>query len=402
MRRLLQSGVAEASPNPAAEPDKPPKPPKRRRRWLRRLGKTFLVLFGLLLITRPMMPWAVRWYVNRTLDQSPIYQGKIGDVELHLWRGAYSIRDVRLVKMTGNVPVPLFAAPRVEFALQWDALMHGRLVGRVLMEQPELNFVDAPSEAESQTGAGGPWFKILRDLSPFKINRAEVHDGSVHFRTYATAEPVDVYLSHLDATVDNLTNIRDETTPLLTTVTATALVMDQAKLEYKMRLDPFSYRPTFHMTTRLLGLDVTKINNMAMAYGAFDFKRGWFNLVVEVDAKEGQLAGYVKPLFRNLKMFSLKQDIKEDNVLQFFWQAILGVTTSVLKNQPRDQFGTLIPFRGDATAPNTDILATIGNVLRNAFIRAYLPRLQNSGLDAEGLQFEPPSLDAPISEGDQP
>jgi hypothetical protein len=388
------------TPAPPESAKKPPKRPKRRR-WLRRIGIAFLLILGLLIILRPMMPWAVRWYVNRTLDQSPIYQGKIGDVELHLWRGAYSIHDIRLVKMTGNVPVPLFAAPRVEFALQWDALVHRRLVGRVLMERPELNFVDAPDPAESQTGAGGPWFKIIRDLSPFKINRAEVRSGSIHFRTYATPEPVDVYLSHLDASVDNLTNIQDQTTPLLTTVRATALAMGQARFEYQMKLDPFSYRPTFHMTTRLLGLDVTKINDMAMAYGAFDFKRGWFDLVVEVDAKEGQVAGYVKPLFRNLKLFSLKQDIKEDDVPRFFWQAILGVTAAVFKNQSRDQFGTLVPFRGDATAPNTDIMATIGNVLRNAFIRAYLPRLQNGGLDAEGLQFEAPAPDAPISEGDQ-
>jgi len=226
--------------------------------------------------------------------------------------------------------------------------------------------------------------------------------GSIHFRTYVTAQPVDVYLSHLDATVDNLTNILDETTPLLTTVKATALAMDQAKFEYQMKLDPFSYRPTFHMATRLLGLDVTKINDMAMAYGAFDFKRGWFDLVIEADSKEGRIAGYVKPLFRDLRMFSLKQDIKEDNVVQFFWQLILGVTTTIFKNQPRDQFGTLIPFTGDATAPNTDVLATIGNVLRNAFIRAYLPRLQDAGLNPAGLQFEAPSVDSPTAIGGQP
>ena len=61
------------------------------------------------------MPWAVRRYVNRTLDRSQIYQGQIGDVTLHLWRGAYSIHDVRLVKVTGNVPVPLYSAKRVDF-----------------------------------------------------------------------------------------------------------------------------------------------------------------------------------------------------------------------------------------------------------------------------------------------
>ena len=378
-----------------------PEKPSRRPLWRRLLRALFMavLLVGLLLVlARPMMPWAIRWYVNRTLDKSQVYQGRIGQIELSLWRGAYAIRDVRLVKMTGNVPVPLFSAPRVEFAVQWDALLHRKVVGRMLMQQPELNFVAAHGEADSQSGAGGPWLQIIRDLFPFRINRAEVKDGSVHFRTFTTDKPVDVYLSHLDATVDNLTNIWDDVAPMVTTVKATALAMDQARFEYQMKVDPFSYRPTFHMAVRLLGLDVTKINDAAIAYGAFDFKRGWFDLVVEVDAKEGLLDGYVKPLFRDLKIFSLRQDIKNDNVLEFFWSAILGVTTGVLKNHPRDQFGTLIPFHGSAEGQtSTDILATIGNVLRNAFIRAYLPRLQNGGLDAEGLEFDPPAPDDPRS-----
>ena len=74
---------------------------------------------------------------------------------------------------------------------------------------------------------------------------------------------MDVYLSHLDATIDNLTNINDEVTPLVTTVNARALAMEQARFDYQMKLDPFSYRPTFHMATRLIGLDLTKTNNVA-------------------------------------------------------------------------------------------------------------------------------------------
>src|SRR5205823_5259961 len=104
---------------------------------------------------------------------------------------------------------------------------------------------------------------------------------------------------------------------------------------------------------------------------------------IETDAKEGQISVYVKPLFRSLKVFDLTQDIKEDNPLQFFWQALIGAVTSAFKNHPHDQFGTLIPFSADASgATTTDLLATIGNVLRNAFVRAYLPRLQNG---AEGV-----------------
>jgi hypothetical protein len=355
------------------------------------------LLFG---VGRAILPWALRDYVNRTLDRNPLYAGSIGEVQIHLWRGAYSIQDVRISKTTGNVPVPFYAAKRVDFAIQWNALAHRRVVGRVVMEQPELNFVDAPSEGEKQTGAEGPWLQMIRDLFPFKINRAVIKEGSIHFRTYAAQTPVDVYLSHVEATIDNLGNIHDETNPLVATVEAKALAMDQARFEYRMTLDPFSYRPTFHMTMRLLGLDVTKINDLALAYGKFDFKRGWFDLVIETDAKEGQLTGYVKPLFRNLKVFDLSADIQSDNVLRFFWQAVVGATTSLLKNRPRDQFGTLVPFTGEASGTTTaNILAAVGNILRNAFIRAYLPRLEGGQQPSEGLDFEPADFTESISVG---
>jgi hypothetical protein len=369
---------------------------------LRTVGFVLLALVILLGIARLIMPWFVRNYVNRTLDRNQLYAGTIGPVEIHLLRGSYSIRDIKLSKRTGDVPVPFFAAKRVDFAIQWNALVHHKIVARVLMQQPELNFVDAPTREESESGAGAPWLQMIRDLSPFKVNSAEIQDGSVHFRAYQTAKPLDVYLSKLNGSIQNLSNIRNDTTPLVATVQASGMVMDQAKLDFKMTLDPSSYRPTFHLALRLLGLDVTKINDLALAYGKFDFKRGWFDLVIEADSKEGRMTGYVKPLFRNLKVLSVAQDIKEDNILQFFWQALVGFTTNILKNRSRDQFGTLIPFSADATAgTSTDILTTIGNILRNAFVRAYLPRLDNTSQSTDELQFGAPDFTENLSTSDE-
>jgi len=126
---------------------------------------------------------------------------------------------------------------------------------------------------------------------------------------------------------------------------------------------------------------------LTRSYGMFDFERGFFDLVVELRARHGQIDGYVKPLFRDIKVFSLNPDIKEDNVVEFFWEALVGVATGVLKNPPRDQFGTVIPLRGDLTGPRTNILVVVGNVLRNAFIRAYLPRLEGTAGSIDGLEF---------------
>jgi hypothetical protein len=392
----------ETEPRVEATDKASPAPARRKWRSIwRKIGIILLILLVLGAIGRAIMPWAVRDYVNRTLDRNPMYAGTIGEVQIHLYRGAYSIHDIRISKTTGNVPVPFFSAKTVDFAMEWKALLHHKIVGRVLMMEPEINFVDAPTEGEGQTGGGAPWLQVIKDLFPFQINSAIVQNGSVHFRAYKSDKPVDVYLSQVEASVDNLTNVRDESNPLISTVKATALVMDQAKLEYNMTLDPFSYRPTFHMATRLLGLDVTKINDLAMSYGKFNFKRGWFDLVVEADAKEGQITGYAKPLFRNLKVFSLTDDLKEDNVLQFFWQALVGGVTRALTNIPRDQFGTLIPFSGNLSgATTTGILQAVGNILRNAFVRAYLPRLETGAEEVGGLKFAPAELTDPISAGE--
>jgi hypothetical protein len=383
---------------------KPHRPRRGKRRWPKVLGIAFGTLVVLLVAARMALPSFLIWYVNRTIDKNPLYDGKISDIEVFLWRGAYQIKDIRLVKTTGTVPVPLFAAKQVDLAIQWDALMHGKVVGRIAMEQPELNFVDSTKDqSEDQTGAGGPWLQIIRELFPFKINRCEIHDGSIHFRAFDTNPPVDLSLTRLQAKLDNLTNIADDTTPLSSTVTAEALAMDEAKFQYQMKMDPFSYRPSFELAVRLIGLDVTKVNALTRAYGSFDFEKGWFDLVIELKANEGRLTGYVKPLFRNIQVLSLEKDIKKDNVIEFFWEALVGVATGILKNPPRDQFGTIIPLSGDLTKPSTDILATIGNVLENAFVRAYMPRLEGRRIqNLDWLQFEKGSVTEPSAIGATP
>lgn len=337
------------------------------------------------------MPRMLQWYVNRTIDRNPMYDGIIGDIDVHLWRGAYSIEDIRLIKTTGTVPVPLFEAKRVDLAIEWQALFDGELVGRVRIEQPQVNMVDAGDPNSSQTGVGGPWLGMISELFPFRINSAEIHDGAVHFRAYHTSPPVDVYLSEVNASIENLTNVHDDTAPLIATVKAEALAMDHARMEFEMKLDPTSYFPTFQLGVRLLGLDLTRTNDLARAYAAIDFEQGWFDLVIEMNCREGQLVGYVKPLFHDLQVLSLKEDLKDANVLQLFWEALVGGMTELLENQPRNQFGTLISLRGDLTSPRTNFLEIVGNVLRNAFVRAYLPLFHGVAPDINELEFTPRS-----------
>ena len=361
-------------PKPIPQPALAPRRTRRGRVW-RRLCLTFLALAVLLVAARLYLPTYLRSYVNGIIDQSPDYDGGVGEIDVHLWRGAYSIHDLKIVKRIRSVSVPFFEGERVDFSLDWKSLMHGQARGKIVMEKPRLNFVHGPTAEETQTGAEQPWLTIMDDLFPFRIDKAEIKDGEIHFRAFHTKPPFDVYLSKLQATITNLTNVENKLDLLIATVHAEGMAMESGRFELDMSLNPQAHRPAFNIATRLLDLDVTTVNNLALAYGDFDFKSGRFDLVVEASTEDGYVVANAKPLFRNVQVFSLR-DIGREDPLQMLWEALVGVVGEVFTNQSRDQFGTSITFEGDLDNPRTNIIEIIGNVLYNAFVRAYLPRIE--------------------------
>src|SRR6185436_16053728 len=97
-------------------------------------GIIILTLIALLVIGRLVMPYGIKHFVNKKLQQLPGYGGQIGDVDVHLYRGAYSIHDVNILKKTNNVSIPFVAARRVDFSVDWHELRNHALVGEVELD----------------------------------------------------------------------------------------------------------------------------------------------------------------------------------------------------------------------------------------------------------------------------
>src|SRR5207237_8945555 len=98
----------------------------------------------MLVIVRALLPFWVRDYVNRKLSEIPEYRGHVSAVTLHLWRGAYQIHYVDIVKTTGHVPGPFFSAPLVDRSLQWRALFDGGVGGQLDMFRRQIPVLHAP------------------------------------------------------------------------------------------------------------------------------------------------------------------------------------------------------------------------------------------------------------------
>ncbi|MFI8432050.1 hypothetical protein ACIGEI_30745, partial [Pseudomonas sp. NPDC078863] len=100
------------------------------------------------------------------------YRGEIADVDLALWRGAYRINGLQIVKVDGKVPVPFVKAPLIEFAVSWHSLWYDHaVVAEGHFVRPQINFVDGGANKQaSQTGKGTDWQEQLRKLLPITLN----------------------------------------------------------------------------------------------------------------------------------------------------------------------------------------------------------------------------------------
>lgn len=351
-----------------------------RSRW-RRLSKealvTLIILGGLLVAARIALPYLVEHYVNKKLDEVPTYDGKIEDVDISLWRGAYQIHGIEIVTEEGNVPVPFFAAQSIDISLQWKELFHGSIVGEILLVEPSLNFVAGPTQEQSQTGKDQAWGATLEKLSPFRVNKFEIEKGKVRFLDEHSDPKVDVALYELSAVATNLTNVRDLTNALPAALDASGKVWGDGLFELHLQINALADQPNFKLAAALTNIDLVALNDFMRAYAKVDVASGKFSMFTEMAAADGRYDGYVKPFFDDLDVFAWDQE-RKDNFLKAFWEAIVGGVTTAFENQPKKQLATRIPISGATDQPSVNILATIGNLLRHAFVKALVPKFDQT------------------------
>lgn len=339
-----------------------------------------LVIVVLLVVARIALPYVVKDYLNRKMDRMGDYHGHVADVGIHLWRGAYSLGDLRVDKVDGKLPVPFFSAGNTDIALSWRAITHGRIRGRVEFDQASLNFVDGEDKAAGQSGKGVDWRQQLEMLLPIDIDELTVRNSQITFNNFVSKPKVDLKMTDVSATATNLTNADRSAGRRVADFNATAKVLGDAPLMAKASFDPLAKRlADFTFTLRMSDIELKRLNDLARAYAKLDFAGGHGTFVMQLEARDGALSGYAKPLLHDVQIFSWKQDVEEEhkNPLRVAWEALAQGVTWIFKNHDKDQFATRIPISGRIDDKNVSTWSAIVGVLHNAFVQAYTPKLED-------------------------
>jgi hypothetical protein len=328
----------------------------------------------LLLGIRIALPYGIKAYVNHVLNNSADYGGRVGDLNLQLWRGGYQIRQIQIFQKSSHAQSPLFLANEVDLLIEWRELFHGSVVGQVIAREPRVNIVVGPSPGQTQNGKNESWDKVLESLFPFNLNRVEISDGEIHFKNPYSKPPVDIYTSRISMTATNLTNARNLTQPLPSGVTADATTLGGGHVNVQLQMNLLKSAPAFQVSCTLTNVNLVALNDFLKAYGKFDVERGNFSLYTSVAGDKGAYEGYFKVFFDQLDVFQWEKERKK-NILAIMWQAIVGTTATIFENHSKDQLAAKVPITGTYDKSSIGVWTTIGTLLENAFIHALVPKL---------------------------
>ena len=342
----------------------------------RKLLLAFLIFVLLLLAARLALPHVIKDHVNGKLNSLDSYRGQVGDIDIHLWRGAYSIDAITIEKIGAARQVPFFKSDRVDFSVEWRSLFRGSIVSEASFLGPELNLVHATSKQGSQLGSEENWNARLEELFPFRFNTITVSDGTVRFLAPGISTGDAITARRVNGSISNLTNVLDTGKPTFADFNITAEVLEGAPAAINGSVNAFASQPTFDVNMEVKKIDLPKANPWLREFIKADAEAGTFELYLELAAADGRFAGYAKPILQDVDLYRAGE--QEENAFKRIWEGFLDFAANVLENPGADQVAARIPFSGTIENPESSLFATITSVLRNAFVSAFARSLEGS------------------------
>lgn len=332
------------------------------------IASTLLFLF----VLRLAAPFAVEKGVNYALQQTPGLRGKIGDVDIALYRGAYQIKDIELYVIDGTLEKPLVRITRLDISILWAALFRGSVVAEMQFFQPEFYYADTSEQEEKINDDASDeqtWVSLANKLVPFAIDRIDILDGRLMLETIATEQTNLSEINKVNGYISNITNSKDHSGSLVTNMQLNGMIEGVCPLQLSGSYNPYAAKPTFNIDVEMQRLPVEHIDGLIAFYAPFDVEAGELDFAMEFIADEGKVDGYVKAGVYDLSVFRWHEDVvvDGDNPFQWLFEALSGGVAEIFEDGERDLLATEVPLEGQLDDIETPVWPAVLSIIKNAF-----------------------------------
>jgi hypothetical protein len=353
-------------------------------------------------VARLLAPGYVHRAINRRLSQIPGYSGHVGDIDLQLWRGAYRIDDMEIVKSNGKVREPFFSAKTIDFSIAWREMFRGKIVSDIYITDGRLIFLHGPNEESSQLTADHRWQVVVDDIFPIDITHLEIKGGIIRF-VDTTREPrVDIGIQDLEVIATGLRNRpakNGEVFPAKIDISGRSIGGGQLRLDAE--LEPLADQPHFKLAIELDKVSLPALNNFLRSYVGIDVSQGHLNVVGQMAMQRGHYEGYLKPFLDGV---DFKNHDADKDIGARIWKGAVVAVIKLFRNSDTRQLATRIPFSGDAKGMDIMTLRSVMNGLHNGFVAALKQGFEGTTHpDAKKSKLPPlPLVGSKVASGTKP
>ncbi|HLI93413.1 MAG TPA: DUF748 domain-containing protein, partial [Puia sp.] len=202
-----------------------------------------------------------------------------------------------------------------------------------------------------------------------KISRLDIVDSEASF-TDETKDPhYRLFISQLRVELTNLSNHFSEG---LAHLRLSGLFMGSGLTTLRADFRPEKAGSDFDMDLAMHDASLPSMNDLLRAYGKFDVETGQLSVYSQVTVRQGEMKGYVKPLFSKLKVYDPAQD-KNKTAIHKVYEMAVGAAAKVVKNSSTNKVATQVDMSGRLKNPDVSAWQAMVEFVENGFVRAILP-----------------------------
>lgn len=131
----------------------------------------------------------------------------------------------------------------------------------------------------------------------------------------------------------------------------------------------------FDLHVKIENTRLTAMNDLLRAYGNFDVSAGAFSLTSELHVKNNAISGYIKPFFKDIKVYDRRKD-KGQGIFHQAYEMLIGGVAKLLENRSRQEVATKANITGSLKNPETSTWQIVVELIKNAFFKAILPSFE--------------------------
>lgn len=244
----------------------------------------------------------------------------------------------------------------------------------LLIDRVRLDYVHTPSTAPVEAKRAEKVSQAVKKVSDkpgmnIRLDEFQIKNSMLGIVNRVKTPSYRLFLSGANLRVTNLSNKTSEGRAV---ADLTGSFMGSGKTVAHATFRPERTGADFDLNLKIDGTQMTAMNDLWRAYGKFDVVGGEFSVYTQLKVKDGRIDGYVKPIFKDMKVYDREQD-KNKPLMKKVYERIVGGLANLLKNKNRQEVVTVADISGPVSSPHASAWEIVSKLLENAFIKAIFP-----------------------------